>query len=187
MEKIKVILIKIFFNIILITDKDFSILGRLYVFFMSVLSFTPIVFLLETFELWLGNNKQFTTAVILLIFINMVVGSYMHIKNKDFKWRKVILKTISMILIVNITYVVLELVIGRAGSNFIVEGFRATIKVATLLYPASKILKNIFILSKGEHPPKWLMVKVYNFQKNGDLKKFLEKNLEEESKNNENG
>ena len=38
---------------------------------------------------------------------------------------------------------------------------------------SQKPLKNIFILSEGEHPPKWLMQRIYNFQNNGDLKEFM--------------
>lgn len=52
--------------------------------------------------------------------------------------------------------------------------FRVVLQMTTLIYPLSKILKNIFIISKGEHPPEWIMKRIYNFQENGDLSAFLE-------------
>lgn len=184
--KIKILLTKLFYNFILIGDKNLSIIERIEFFLKSLLTIAPIAFLVELTQSWVLNNQKFTTAVVLIILINMVIGAYIHVKKGDFKWKKFITKSISMVIVINITYIVLELILGRAGENFIVEGFRAALQVATLLYPGSKILKNIFILSNGEHPPKWVMQKIYNFQENGDLKQFLtttkpiDPNLEEE-------
>lgn len=171
--KIKTLFIKAFFNLILIGDKNLPTIERIELFFKSLLALAPIAFLLDLSKNWFMDNQKFTTAVVLIVFINMVVGAYMHLKKGNFSWKKFITKTISMVFVINITYIVLELIISRAGDNFVVEGFRAALQVATLLYPGAKILKNIFILSSGEHPPKWIMQKIYNFQENGDLKEFL--------------
>lgn len=53
-----------------------------------------------------------------------------------------------------------------------------TLQVATAIYPASKCLKNCYVLSNGKFPPEWLMNKVYNFEKTGNLKDFV-KNKEQ--------
>lgn len=171
--KIKLLFLKFFFGLILTTDKNIPLLDRVELFFKSLMAIAPIAFLLELSKGWVMDNKKFTTAVILIVFINMGLGAYMHLKKRNFKWQKFITKSISMILVINITYVVLELIIERAGDNFVVEGFRAALQVATLLYPGTKVLKNTFILSNGEYPPKWVMDKIYNFEKNGDLQAFL--------------
>lgn len=164
---------KLYYNFILMSDNDLTITERLQYYWKSLLTLAPIALSLEVLNLWFTNNKLFGTGIIALITVNMLVGGYMHLKKGNFQWREFIQKTISMVVVVFITYLVLELIISVAGDNFIVEGFRAVLQVATLLYPGSKILKNVFILSNGEHPPKWIMQKIYNFQENGDLKEFL--------------
>lgn len=172
--KIKIFFLKLFFNLILIADKNFSVLDRIEYFIKFFLTLAPIAFTLELTQNWVMDNKKFTTAVILIVFINMFLGAYMNWKKGTFKWRKLLTKSLSMVAVINITYIVLELVISRAGENFVVEGFRAALQVGTLLYPGTKVLKNVFILSNGEHPPKWVMQKIYNFQENGDLREFLD-------------
>ena len=172
--QLKILFLKFFFGLILMTDKNIPLIDRIELFFKSLLAIAPIAFLLELSKNWVMDNPRFTTAVILIVFINMGLGAYMHLKKGNFKWKKFITKSVSMILVINITYIVLELIIGRAGDNFIVDGFRAALQVATLLYPGTKVLKNIFLLSNGEYPPKWIMDKIYNFEKNGDLQAFLE-------------
>jgi len=45
----------------------------------------------------------------------------------------------------------------------------------TLLYPVSKAVKHIFILSKGKYPPQWIIAALYQYEKNGKLKDFFQK------------
>jgi len=104
-----------------------------------------------------------------------------HNRRQEFSWKTLLKKTNEMMFIVIISYLTLEIIMSVAGGNEIVTFFRITIQITTLLYPGSKILKNIFIFSKGEYPPEWLMKKVYNFQESGDLNEFLK------SKNNNDG
>jgi hypothetical protein len=105
----------------------------------------------------------------------------MHHSAKRFDWEKLLYKTVKMLLIISGVYFVLQGIISPVGENIVTVGFKATFQVATLLYPGAKILKNLFILSKGEHPPKWIMQKVYNFQANGDLKAFLTTEIDEKN------
>ena len=170
---IKTYFLRIYCEIVLISDTNLTVLERIQHFIKSLLAFAPIAFVLNALEMWFMDNTQFTTGVIAVVLINMLLGAYTHKKRGTFNWRIFISKTIMMVFLINITYIVLELIISRAGDNFIVEGFRSALQVATLLYPGSKILKNVFILSKGEYPPKWIMQKIYNFEENGDLTEFL--------------
>ena len=84
-----------------------------------------------------------------------------------------------MIVVVWLSYIVFEIIISAARPEVVASGFRSALQVATLAYPGAKILKNVHIYSNGEHPPQWIMKKLYNFEKNGDLKAFLETNKEE--------
>lgn len=177
----KVLLLKKYFNIVLLGDDNLTISERLHYLWKSIITFAPIAYLLNMFNLWFEDNRLFFNAVIIFIFVNMVLGAYMHIKRKTFEWFELIKKTMTMVVAVMLTYFILELVLQVAGHNIVTEGFRATLQVATLLYPGSKILKNIFIFTNGEHPPQWMMEKIYNFQKNGDLSAFLKTKKDEEN------
>jgi len=121
----------------------------------------------------------------------MIMGGFMHHRKSSFHWQELLEKTMIMIVVVMISYLIMAIMFEVAGHNIIVDTFETTVQVATLLYPGSKILKNIFILSEGQHPPEWVMKKIYNFQKNGDLAEFLmskeEKEEEEEADTNTNG
>ena len=83
-----------------------------------------------------------------------------------------------MTFIVIIGYVMLEMLRYTAGDNLAGEIFRILIQISTLLFPISKVLKNIFILSKGKYPPKFFMQRLYNFEKTGDLKDLFDKDDE---------
>lgn len=78
-----------------------------------------------------------------------------------------------MISVLLITYVGLEMILIVARKNMVTDAFRVALQVATLMYPLSKVFKNVYILTNGEYPPEWLMKKIYNFNKKGDLKDFF--------------
>lgn len=178
---IKIRLLKVLLSLILIDNKDTGYFDRAYHYIKIVAKVAPIAFFIEVFSHWFMDNKDFAAAIIIVITVNMFLGAYMHFKKGTFSWKTFILKTMTMTVVINITYLVLELIISRAGENLIADTFRVTLQVATLLYPGSKIMKNIFVLSKGEHPPKWIMQKIYNFQSNGDLHSFLSTDDNKES------
>ena len=65
-----------------------------------------------------------------------------------------------------------------AGDNLAGEVFKVTIQIATILYPASKILKNIYVLSNKQYPPSFIMDKIYKFEKDGNVKDLFNKKEE---------
>jgi hypothetical protein len=172
--QMKIFLYRKYFNIILLGDEALSLQQRAFYMGKSLITLAPIAFLMDMLNVWFFDNQLFFTTVVAFVFLNMILGAYMHRKNGTFDWFILIKKTMTMIIATMLTYFVLELILMVAGSNIVTETFRTTIQVATLLYPGSKILKNIFILSDGEHPPKWVMQKIYNFQNDGDLSAFMD-------------
>ena len=176
MKLIYAYVLKVFYNLILFAQKDLETSKRVEAFYESYKWVSPFAFVMGLINAWYMENTEFTLAVIVIIFINMVLGGIMHFMKGHFKWEALIVKTIKMVVVVGVTYAVLEMTIRFAGDGFLIQGFRAAIQVATLLYPAAKIMKQVFVLSNGEHPPQWIMQKLYNFQENGDLKEFLDTN-----------
>jgi len=139
-----------------------------------LLTFTPFAFMLEKFNLWLPNNQIFFRTIVYALFANVIVGGWFHYKNKSFKWRIFFRKNIEMWLIILLVYPILEGMKGVTGDNVIGEFFKIAIQLGTLIYPASKVFKNIHILSNKKFPPSFIMDKVYNFEKDGNVKDFFE-------------
>jgi hypothetical protein len=172
---IKITFFKIFCNLIILSEGSGDTVQRIESLVRVMLYFAPIAFFMGVMDLWYEGNKVFTLSATGFVFGNAIVGSIAHFVRKDFNWETFLTKTMKMVLIIAGVYFVLELIISPIGDNQITDGFRSAIQVSTLLWPGGKILKNFFIWSGGEHPPKWVMEKVYNFQKNGDLNAFLNK------------
>jgi len=165
---------KVYFTVALSTDGHLSFLERVENFIKSIFVSTIGAFILFHLNAWFSTNRGFMIGVVLFILINMILGAVVHKKKGGFDWKTLLKKTIQMCVVLLLSYFVLEVILSIVGESTIVQGFRITIQVSTLLYPGSKILKNIFIISEGEHPPKWVMEKIYNFQENGDLKALFE-------------
>ena len=83
-----------------------------------------------------------------------------------------------MTTILFLAYTMLEMLRRTIGDNFISEGFGIIIQISTLLYPTSKALKNLFILSNKQFPPAFIMERLYNFEKTGNLKDLFPENNE---------
>lgn len=169
-------------KILQVGDSGASILDKAEQFGKTGAPIGILAFIIGSLTNWYIDNQGFTILVVAFTGINSLIGGWMHWKKlRDFDWEQLLLKTSIMILVIALTYFVLEGIITTAGDGMVVNGFRASVQVATLLYPGMKIIKCMFILSNGDHPPQWLMEKLYNFNKNGDLRQFLER-----SENNEN-
>lgn len=182
-------LIKLWCNIIIFSWGSVDTIDRAKAFGKVMFFIGPIAFIVESLELWYIENRAFTLFAAGFVLINAFTGAVVKKIQGKFDWETFFIKTIKMILIISGVYVILEGIVSPIGDNMVTDGFIASFQVATLLYPGSKILKNAFIWSDGEHPPKWIMQKIYNFQENGDLKQFLSErkpegfNTEEEQDN----
>ena len=166
--------LKFYCHLVLFTYGPLSWEERFINFLKTVLVFGPIAFALGALNTWYLDNRYFFFGVIALVFLNMVFGAVMHWKKNQFSIKEFLDKTAEMIISLSLIYFGLELIISRGGDNYITHGFRAVLQITSYLYPFSKIAKNVHILSKGKYPPEWIMLKLYDFEKTGDLGKFLD-------------
>lgn len=162
-------------DIIIASNDDVNIWDRIISAIKSIGTLTPVSLVMSGLGLWFENNLMFFTFTIISILINMGFGGWMHWSKGTFSLETLLYKNIKMTFIVLVSYMMLEFIAQIMGiDNTIGEIFEKTIQIATLLYPVGKVLKNLFILSDGKHPPEFIMKKIYNFQKTGDLKDFIE-------------
>jgi len=171
-------------NIMVIGDSKFDRIERFLSWCKVSLIVTPAVYILSALGIWFTDNHIFTSFMLTFIVFNMLLGIYVHQwKIRDFEWSVLLTKTLEMCFIVIAVYGVLEMVLIVSKQNILTDIFRISLQVSTLLYPGSKILKNAFIISGGEYPPEWVMKRIYNFEKDGNLKNFINSNQNNEENN----
>ncbi len=160
---------KLFYSLILAADHGASIKGRAQFMTEVILKIAPLAYLLDMVNWWFKENKQFGTFICIAILINMVVGAVKHLKYKSFDFKLFFAKNCMMIFVVCMVYIMLEMLRYTAGANIVGEIFKILIQVTTLMYPTSKVFKNCYVLSNGKYPPEFIMQRLYNFERNGDL------------------
>ena len=164
---------RIIARLILITDTNPNFWDKTKYSFSVFLQFAPVVFILDLIDWWFTENKQFGTFMCIALVFNLIVGAWAHLRSKTFCFKRLILRNLELCAIVIAGYTMLEMLRYTAGNNIAGDLFRISIQIMTLMYPGSKIFKNIFIISNGRYPPEWIMIRMYDFEKNGDLSKLF--------------
>lgn len=171
-------LIKVFnsikWDLLILSDEQNPNIERLVSMIKLICLSSPLVFISDLLGAWFTRDNQvFSTFVIACIMFNMLLGGIRHSRKMSFSWLTLLAKTGLMFLVLVVVYAGLEMVLMIAKDNIVTELFRIILQMSTLLYPLSKTFKSVYILTQGEYPPKWLMEKLYNFEKNGSLDQFL--------------
>jgi len=175
---------KLLARVILLADATPTLDDKVKYLGLAVIQLAPIAFALDWINLWIQDNRQFGFFMCLSLVINMIVGVWYHLDNKTFEFKKFLLKNVQMGFVIVIVYMMLEMLRYTAGDNLAGEIFKILIQITTLLYPTSKVLKNIYILTEGKHPPRFVMKRLYNFEKHGDMEGLFKTNKNENYQDN---
>lgn len=149
----------------------------------AIIHFAPVAYALSAIGWWYSSNRQFTAFMFAALTINAIIGGYRHHKFDSFDWWKCLTRNLELAFAVITVFFLLEMMRITVGDNIAGNSFKILIQVMSLMYPISKTFKNIFILTKGKYPPKFIMDKLYNFEKNGDLSNFFKVNNNEKDSN----
>lgn len=169
----------IWYSLLLFADSRPSISEKTIITAKLIFISAPIGYFLKQFGRWFDTNHQFISFVLYALVGNMLVGIYYHWKKGTFSWKNFLVKNSEMFIILILVYFLLEIVNQVAGRSITGEYFQMLIQLVTLLYPISKALKNIHILSNYKHPPSFIMNRIYKFEKDGDLADLLKKEKDE--------
>lgn len=165
--------IDLFHSAILLSDSKPSISDKALYILQIILASGPIIFILDGFGMWFETNRAFCQSAMIVLLINLCVGAWFHYKRDSFKWEGFFWGNLKMMTLVTLSYVVLEQLRKSAGDNSATEAFKYVVQVATLLWPVSKTMKNVYLLSDGQHPPAFVMERLYKFNKTGKVSDIL--------------
>lgn len=154
---------------------DITLFDRIKYFFRSAYLTAPFFFVYTLALTWYNNNELFANAIGTALVINLLVGIKYHWTRGTFSIRIFLIRNIEMLLIIASVYFVLMALAVPLSKSFTGTLFISTVEFISILYPTSKALKNIFIISNGKFPPTFIMRALYDFDKDGNLNDFVNK------------
>ena len=134
----------------------------------------PFMIVYLFFVDWYGSNQVFAVSIGTALLVNMLVGARCHWKDGTFSIKEMLKKEIEMMMVVSFAYISLKVLTAPLNESFAGYMFKTSIEFVSILYPVSKTLKNIFIITNGKHPPAFIMKALYNYEKEGKLKDFFD-------------
>lgn len=147
---------------------------RIVLFLKSFLKIAPTYFIIKIIIGWHQDHAFFLNGLYCVLLLNAIVGALTHLKLGTFDLGEFFKSTLITIAVIFSVYFSLDVLGKSIPEGFIEVGFASSVQMMTLLFPISKILRNSFVLSNGSFPPMVLIQKLYNYEKDGNLKNFLE-------------
>lgn len=155
-------------------DKYINTSDRILFLAESVFKFAPLYWMYQIATSWYGNNETFATSLVLVLTVNAIVGVRYHMKMRTLSIKDFCYSTFSMLSIIIGVYLILKAFGNVLGSNVIGDTYKSIIEFITLLYPGSKVLQNVFILTNGKYPPVFVMKALYAYSKDGKINRFID-------------
>lgn len=175
--KHKLILFTLFFTPIVLlftTNIKLTEKERFGYFIESFFKLAPIAFLINSVFNWHDEHQVFLKGLYVILFINAVFGVLTHRKLKTLDIGEFAKSTLITIVVVFGVYFSLDQMNNSIPDGLLSVGFSSSVQILTLLFPIAKIMRNSFILTNGKFPPEFLIEKLYNYERDGNIKSFLE-------------
>lgn len=143
-------------------------------FIKGFLKLLPITFFINIVLAWHSEHEIFLNSLYGILLVNATVGIITHFKLNTFDIGEFFKSTLITIAVIFAVYFSLDKLGNSIPEGFIEISFTSSVQVMTLLFPISKIVRNSFILSNGKFPPQFLIEKLYNYERDGNLRSFLD-------------
>jgi len=135
--------------------------------------FSPVAYLTEVAYSWGQNNIIYINFVLGAIVVDHIVGTTYHIFYKrDFSVKKnlggLMLKTF---IVVASAYLVEGLDFLSPTTGVLKEYISASLRFAVFLYPAGSAAGNMYVVTGGKIPPKFIVDKITKFREDGKFDK----------------
>ena len=155
-------------------DDKIQIRDRIYYFFIAFFKSIPLLMLYSYFSVWREKNELFFVGISFILFLNMVVGAIYHAKAGTFDIKHFLTGNATIMLVITVVYISLSVLSIPINETETGKIFQSVVQFMTLMYPVSKIVKNVFVLTGGKYPPQFIMKALYNYEREGKLKDFFD-------------
>lgn len=162
-------IILLFTTKIKLTEKE-----RIGFFIESFFKLAPIAFIVNSAFNWHDEHQVFLKGLYVILFINAAFGVLTHRKLKTLDIGEFAKSTLITVVVVFGVYFSLDQMNNSIPDGLLSVGFSSSVQILTLLFPIAKIMRNSFILTNGKFPPEFLIQKLYNYERDGNIKSFLE-------------
>lgn len=161
---------KLLAAITLLGSKHVDFFDKIFYWAKALIIALPISYAINGLDVWFHSNQTFFNFLCWSLIANMIAGVWKHKKYKTFRWKLFFFRNAEMWLAIILVYPLLEMIRHLSGNNPASGAMLWFIQVSTLLYPISKIFKNVFIITHGNFPSKVIMMKLYDFERTGDIR-----------------
>jgi hypothetical protein len=155
-------------------DDKIQLRDRIYYFFIAFFKSIPLLMLYSYFSVWREKNELFFVGISFILFLNMVVGAIYHAKAGTFDIKHFLTGNATIMLVITVVYISLSVLSIPINETETGKIFQSVVQFMTLMYPVSKIVKNVFVLTGGKYPPQFIMKALYNYEREGKLKDFFD-------------
>lgn len=150
---------------------------------MFTIMLSPVVYIFDFVRDFLIPEKYFFQTVIFLCLADVGMGILKSIKLRRFS---MLLLVVGLATKLGASYVVVQIFQALSSPQEFINSpdarnyFVLTWKLLVMFYPALSAFNNIFYVSNKKFPPLWWMMRMQNFNKDGDIEKLIGKQIPNE-------
>ena len=150
---------------------------------MFTIMLSPVVYIFDFVRDFLIPEKYIFQTVIFLCLADAGMGILKSIKLRRFS---MLLLVVGLATKLGVSYVVVQIFQALSSPQEFINSpdarnyFVLTWKLLVMFYPALSAFNNIFYVSNKKFPPLWWMMRMQNFNKDGDIEKLIGKQIPNE-------
>lgn len=150
---------------------------------MFTIMLSPFVYIFDFARDFLIPEKYFFQTVIFLCLADAGMGILKSIKLRRFS---MLVLVVGLATKLGASYVVVQIFQALSSPQEFINSpdarnyFVLTWKLLVMFYPALSAFNNIFYVSNKKFPPLWWMMRMQNFNKDGDIEKLIGKQIPNE-------
>jgi len=150
---------------------------------MFTIMLSPVVYIFDFVRDFLIPEKYFFQTVIFLCLADVGMGILKSIKLRRFS---MLVLVVGLATKLGVSYVVVQIFQALSSPQEFINSpdarnyFVLTWKLLIMTYPALSAFNNIFYVSNKKFPPLWWMMRMQNFNKDGDIEKLIGKQIPNE-------
>ena len=149
---------------------------------MITIMLSPVIYIADFVRDFLIPEKYFFQTVIFLCLADVFMGALKSFKLSRFN---ILLLIIGLATKLGVSYIAIQIFQAFSSPQEFINSpdarnyFVLTWKLLIMTYPTLSAFNNIFYLSDKKFPPLWWMMRMQNFNKDGNVEKLLGKTQDE--------